>query len=48
MARMMAMLLSRFEIQSVEAAAGGAVHELMALTMNPVRLRMRLREIAGP
>lgn len=44
----MAMLLSRFEIQSVEAAAGGAVHELMALTMNPVRLRMRLREIAGP
>jgi cytochrome P450 len=40
----MAMLLSSFEIESVEAAAGGAVRERMAFTMNPVPLRMRLRE----
>jgi cytochrome P450 len=41
----MAMLLSSFEIEGVAAAAGGAVRERMAFTMNPVPLRMRLREL---
>jgi cytochrome P450 len=39
----MAMLLSRFDIESLETGDGGAPRELMSFTMSPVGLRMRLR-----
>ena len=38
------MLLTRFEIQSVEAPGGGLADERMSFTMVPVGLSMRLRE----
>ena len=40
----MAMLVSRFEIEAVDTPDGGEAQEVMAFTMNPVGLRMRLRE----
>ncbi len=40
----MAMLLSRFEVQSVAAADGRDAREQLQFTMSPVGLRMRLRE----
>ena len=40
----MAMLLSSFDIDSVDTPDGGLAEERMAFTMNPVGLRMRLRE----
>lgn len=40
----MAMLLSRFEIETVDTPDGSEAQEVMAFTMNPVGLRMRLRE----
>jgi cytochrome P450 len=43
MKMVMAMLLSRFEIESVGTADGGEPRELMAFTMAPVGLRLRLR-----
>ncbi len=42
----MAMLLSCFDIESVDTPDGQPARELMAFTMNPVGLRMRLRERA--
>jgi cytochrome P450 len=42
----MAMLLSSFDIEAVDAPGGGPAKERMAFTMNPVGLRMRLREAA--
>jgi cytochrome P450 len=39
----MAMLLSSFDIESVDTPDGGMAEERMAFTMNPVGLRMRLR-----
>ena len=42
----MAMLLSSFDIESVDTPDGGLAEERMAFTMNPVGLRMRLREAA--
>ena len=42
----MAMLLSSFDIESVDTPDGGPAEERMAFTMNPVGLRMRLREAA--
>jgi cytochrome P450 len=43
----MAMLLSSFDIESVDTPGGGPAEERMAFTMNPVGLRMRLREAAA-
>jgi cytochrome P450 len=40
----MAMLLSSFDIDAVVTPNGGPAEERMAFTMNPVGLRMRLRE----
>ena len=40
----MAMLLGGFEIEAVETPDGGEAREVMAFTMNPVGLRMRLSE----
>jgi cytochrome P450 len=40
----MAMLLGGFEIDSVTTPDGGEAREAMSFTMNPVGLRMRLRE----
>jgi cytochrome P450 len=40
----MAMLLGRFEVDAVSTPSGGEAEEIMAFTMNPVGLRMRLRE----
>ncbi len=40
----MAMLLASFDIEAVETPDGGPAQERMAFTMNPVGLRMRLRE----
>jgi len=42
----MAMLLSRFDIVSVDTPDGKAAQEHMAFTMEPVGLRLRLRERA--
>ena len=39
-----AMLLTNFEVESVDTADGQPPAELMAFTMSPVGLRMRLRE----
>jgi cytochrome P450 len=43
----MAMLLGRFELVAVDTPDGGEAREVMHFTMNPVGLRMRLRERAG-
>jgi cytochrome P450 len=43
MKMLLAMLLSRFEIESVTAPGGGEAQERMAFTMVPVGLTMRLR-----
>jgi cytochrome P450 len=43
MKMMLAMLLSRFEIESVSAPGGGEAQERMSFTMVPVGLSMRLR-----
>ena len=43
----MATLLSSFDIESVDTPHGGPAEERMAFTMNPVGLRMRLREAAA-
>lgn len=43
----MAVLLGRFDIAGVDTADGRPPRELMTLTMNPVGLRLRLRERAG-
>jgi len=40
----MAMLLGRFDIQSVGTEDGSEVQERLAFAMAPVGLRMRLRE----
>jgi hypothetical protein len=40
----MAMLLASFEIESVSTPDNLPAQELMAFTMNPVGLTMRLRE----
>jgi cytochrome P450 len=42
----MAMLLSSFDIEAVDTPDGGPAEERMAFTMNPVGLRLRLREAA--
>ena len=42
----MAMLLSSFDIESVNTPDGAPAREKMAFTMTPVGLRMRLRERA--
>ena len=42
----MAMLLSSFDIEAVDTPDGGPAAERMAFTMNPVGLRLRLREAA--
>ena len=41
----MAMLLGSFEVESVAPLDGGEAQEVMGFTMNPVALRMRLRNI---
>jgi cytochrome P450 len=43
----MAMLLSSFDIEAVATPGDGPAEERMAFTMNPVGLRMRLREAAA-
>jgi cytochrome P450 len=43
----MAMLLGRFEIESVETPDGGEAEERLSFTMAPLGLRMRLRERAA-
>ena len=43
----MAMLLGRFEIESVETPDGGDAQEHLSFTMAPLGLRMRLRELAA-
>jgi cytochrome P450 len=43
----MAMLLSSFDILAVDTPGDGPAEERMAFTMNPVGLRMRLREPAA-
>jgi cytochrome P450 len=43
----MAMLLGRFEIESVETPDGGEAEEHLSFTMAPLGLRMRLRERAA-
>jgi cytochrome P450 len=40
----MAMLLSRFDIASIDTPDGQPAREMLAFTMTPVGLRMRLRE----
>jgi cytochrome P450 len=40
----MAMLLGGFEIDAVDTPDGGDAREVMHFTMNPVGLRLRLRE----
>jgi len=40
----MAMLLTHFEVESVDTADGQPPRELMSFTMSPVGLRMKLRE----
>lgn len=40
----MAMLLASFDIEAVDPPDGREAQERMAVTMNPVGLRMRLRE----
>jgi cytochrome P450 len=47
MAMAMAMLLSSFDIEAVDTPDGAPAAERMAFTMNPVGLRLRLREPAG-
>jgi len=42
-----AMLMSSFDIESVDTRDGGPAEELMAFTMNPVGLTLRLRESAA-
>ena len=42
----MAMLLASFDIEAVDTPDGGPAKELMAFTMNPVGLTMRLKERA--
>ena len=42
-----AMLLGRFEIESLEAPGGGEAEEHLSLTMAPVGLQMRLRPCEG-
>ena len=42
----MAMLLSSFEIEAVDTPDGKPAQELMAFTMNPVGLTMRLKSRA--
>ncbi len=42
----MAMLLASFDIEAVDTPDGGPARELMAFTMNPVGLTMRLKERA--
>jgi cytochrome P450 len=44
----MAMLLASFDIDAVTTPDGLAPQELMAFTMNPLGLSMRLRERAPP
>ncbi|MET0519042.1 MAG: cytochrome P450 [Burkholderiaceae bacterium] len=41
----MAMLLSRFAIETVDAPGGGEAEERLAFTMTPVGLRLRLRPL---
>ncbi len=43
----MAMLLSSFDIEAVDTPDGAPAQERMAFTMNPVGLRLRLREAAS-
>ena len=43
MKMVMAMLLGRFEIESVTAPDGGEAQEHLAFTMSPVGLKLRLR-----
>jgi cytochrome P450 len=43
----MAMLLSSFDIEAVDTPHGAPAAERMAFTMNPVGLRLRLRERVG-
>ncbi|MEJ8855762.1 cytochrome P450 [Variovorax robiniae] len=43
----MAVLLGRFDIASIDTPDGGPARELLAFTMMPVGLRMRLRERAS-
>jgi cytochrome P450 len=45
MKMMLAMLLSRFEIESVSVPGGGEAQERMSFTMVPVGLSMRLRSL---
>ena len=40
------MLLASFDIEAVDTPDGGPARERMAFTMNPVGLRMRLRDAA--
>ena len=42
----LAMLLASFDIEAVDTPDGGPAKELMAFTMNPVGLSMRLKERA--
>jgi cytochrome P450 len=42
-----AMLLGRFDIESVDTPDGGEAREHLAFTMAPLGLRMRLRERAS-
>jgi len=46
MKMVMAMLLSRYEIESVATPDGGEAREHLAFTMAPVGLRLKLREMA--
>jgi len=46
MKMVMAMLLSRYEIESVATPDGGEAREHLAFTMAPAGLRLRLREKA--
>ena len=41
----MAMLLGSFEIDAVDTPDGAEAREIMHFTMNPIGLRMRLREL---
>jgi cytochrome P450 len=44
----MAVLLGRFDIESVDTPDGQEARERLSFTMTPVGLRMRLRERSGP
>ncbi len=44
----MAVLLARFDIESVDTPDGQEARERLSFTMTPVGLRMRLRERSGP